>query len=1072
MLNYFFQLYYEQDNCNLFIIHFKVEDTKHLKYIKFQLDDYQKKENNGKKNKIFVFIIHIEKNYKNKDNSIIEEKKDINSYIYLEKYYSFFLSFLSEFQQITIDNLLINRNISILDLYNKQNEELIIESELLDIKAIIKKQFSTQLTQMSSSQAINLLISKLDNFDSNGILICIIDKIKNTFKNYDNLLKKYLLDYSSLEDKDFDFISYFIERLEKLISENVNNIIHELGRSGFLVSFIFEKDIPQKIKNIIIQFIENLNLSMNKIEDKIDNYFLDLKIPASRMLIQKLLNLIKNCKIDYLNKENEYRKITKKKNEKSTTKLEDVYFAKMKYIKNRLYNEELLDQSFFNEYSQDIMEDLFCLLFYKEKNILLNKKEEEFLLYLYEKKITEGNILERFLYFFLWIGSYHEIIIKFVEILKKFDKYFIDKDNNNLFLEHLKDIYEKINLPYEGDKEKEKVNGIFYKISEAIYLIITNVEKMDYIKVENLQLLCTDFKETFQAFSQFNTILNLSLRDYYSLNSISKLIEYYLKNGKNIKLDDFKLKLNNFIKYIFEEKNFISSSNIEKAKESFKEQLKITMNFSDELSMKIVVNKLLQYSKNVEYKIELINIIFDYPKLLKFSTLFFNYIFLIQPSKPKKQIKSQISENEKKDFLQNFGEIKNKFNDKILKIINKKAENNEILKEILLYVFELRIISYFEDCQKLKFIQKSPEALLIGLNFEYFKTSCNYINGQEFGKLKTLGMIFYFSYVRCYLYHFVKLQIENKNFGEIKEIHKYLMDNTELGLLLILYISNLFISYDKKKYDQYLKDETEYNWKAIISSRNDELLLFPILNYENSKHLLFSIWAKLNKNNLSEDFIKKLDIKDLSYIINFSCNEMNLKNKKGNLEESKLLTEINRIKNSFSFENIVNQKIKILFERISELKFFENLSIDLNLIFIMINFYIIGFAGNKKRFLFSLLYTDNITFLIKLLNQKNFGNLIQLINSYYEIKNFLEIKYIKENKYFPIYICNCKRWHYIENYLTDKIINCGCGLKIGGKIQNPTNIQIIFYDEKQQKEFENRQENENLENCSIKGKFL
>ena len=32
MLIYFFQLFYEKDNCNLFIIHFRVKDTKYLKY--------------------------------------------------------------------------------------------------------------------------------------------------------------------------------------------------------------------------------------------------------------------------------------------------------------------------------------------------------------------------------------------------------------------------------------------------------------------------------------------------------------------------------------------------------------------------------------------------------------------------------------------------------------------------------------------------------------------------------------------------------------------------------------------------------------------------------------------------------------------------------------------------------------------------------------------------------------------------------------------------------------------------------------------------------------------------------
>ena len=51
MLNYFFQISYDENNTNLFIIHFRIMDTKYLKYIKFQLDDFhQKKKENKKKN--------------------------------------------------------------------------------------------------------------------------------------------------------------------------------------------------------------------------------------------------------------------------------------------------------------------------------------------------------------------------------------------------------------------------------------------------------------------------------------------------------------------------------------------------------------------------------------------------------------------------------------------------------------------------------------------------------------------------------------------------------------------------------------------------------------------------------------------------------------------------------------------------------------------------------------------------------------------------------------------------------------------------------------------------------------
>ena len=108
-------------------------------------------------------------------------------------------------------------------------------------------------------------------------------------------------------------------------------------------------------------------------------------------------------------------------------------------------------------------------------------------------------------------------------------------------------------------------------------------------------------------------------------------------------------------------------------------------------------------------------------------------------------MKLQLTENEKEACLENFGEIKNKIGDKILKTINEKAEDNEILKEILIYIFELRILAYFDDCSKTKFVQNSDRELLLGLNFEYFKNAYTSINNQDYGELNNLGMIFYFT---------------------------------------------------------------------------------------------------------------------------------------------------------------------------------------------------------------------------------------------------------------------------------------------------------------------------------------
>ncbi len=1069
MLNYFFEIYYEKNNCNLFVIHFKDKHSKYLKYIKFLLDDYHKKVNENQK-KIFLFIIHIKKNKQN-----------------VEKYHSNFFSFLSEYQQITIDNIAEQKNFSIIDLYKKTNENLLLTKELFDINLIIKKEFSRQIIGMNKNCNISF-IDKLDNLSYNGILESIIKAIQNLIKNYDNLLRQFFIDYSNLKYKDDDFIRFFVEKIEKLISDNVEKLIKELVNSGYFVSFIFEKDIPEKIKKSIILFIDNINLLNLKTENNINNHLLDLKIPGSKLLFQKFYSLLKNCKNEYINKENECRKSIKKKLDTNNLKeitLEDVHFEKKQYLKSCLWNEELLSDNFFNDYYNEIIQDFFYLLFYNdEKNITINQKQLEFLLFLYNKKNTKDNLLDTFLYFFLWAGSYQEKIFKLLEIIGLLSKFFVKKNKNNNqpdILEHIISLYDSTKFEEEKNDEKkeqkeksqkEKVNEIFYKISESICETVINVNIIDYSNIDDINKLCTNLNNIYQIFSEFNTTLSLSLKKQYSINSIVKLIEYFIKEHiKKEKSIDRNI-INNFIQKLYEEYKYLLNNNINDAIKSFKEQLDIIDGLSDKLSMIIFENKLLEYYKNEDYKLEMVKILFKYPNLIKYSFLFFNYIFLLLPIKPKK-LKEKIDENEKKEYFKKFCEIKSIKTNKILMIINQEAETNEILKEILIYIFELRINSYFEDCQKNKFIQKSPIKLLIGLNFDYFKICGTNIEKQSYGELKNIGIIFYFSFIRCYLTYFVKLQLKEKELGDLNKIHEYLFNNSNsvLGKLISLYISKLFFLYDKKEYflNTYLKEE-KYNWKLSILDKNDRVQLFSIKNYENSTHLILNLWTEIiNKNELS-DSLREIEITDLSYIINFCYNEINQKmNEKKIVVNSELIEKINQIKECFNFKPKINYKIKKIFEKMSVPEFFnkEIIQSNLKLFFNMIKLYIISYTGYKEN-LTSLIFSQSVIDLIKIYysnnvyisknltksifdlfkifyNNNNYENPFVPIECFYKTNEILEEKNDK-NEDSPVYICTCGKifLSYQEQ--------CQCGLKI---------TIIVFYDENQKKKFENVNNNKN-----------
>ena len=240
-----------------------------MKYIKYQLDEFNKTVKECAK-KIFLFIIYIEKNCDVEIDKNIEDSTNISVKI-LEKYHSYFLSFLSEYNQITIDNLLEQRNISVIELFNKANEELLFINEFYDIKSVIKNEFSRQIIQIPLYKESNTIIEKLDNLEKNGALECIINKIRNIFQNYGNILRKIFFNYSSSGIKDNDFICYFIEKIVLIISYNVEKIIKELGKNNYLVPCFFDEEIPHKFKKTIFSFITNIKEEKKDINEIIND---------------------------------------------------------------------------------------------------------------------------------------------------------------------------------------------------------------------------------------------------------------------------------------------------------------------------------------------------------------------------------------------------------------------------------------------------------------------------------------------------------------------------------------------------------------------------------------------------------------------------------------------------------------------------------------------------------------------------------------------------------------------------------------------------------------------------------
>ena len=201
------------------------------------------------------------------------------------------------------------------------------------------------------------------------------------------------------------------------------------------------------------------------------------------------------------------------------------------------------------------------------------------------------------------------------------------------------------------------------------------------------------------------------------------------------------------------------------------------------------------------------------------------------------------------------------------------------------------------------------------------------MNIKNFETYKTLDMLYYIAFIRVYLFYFVDLQLKISNADDIEEMNKFHENlfniiNSNLGKLISLYIGKLFILKNEGNYfmNKYLeRKEIKFNWKnEIIKNKNEQF--FSIDNYDTSNHLLFDIWNELNTDNL-KGYIKKLDITDLSYILNCSYNEIRQKqsNNKDKLEKSKLLEEICKINDNLK----INDKTKLIIGKISDLSFFK-----------------------------------------------------------------------------------------------------------------------------------------------------
>ena len=206
------------------------------------------------------------------------------------------------------------------------------------------------------------------------------------------------------------------------------------------------------------------------------------------------------------------------------------------------------------------------------------------------------------------------------------------------------------------------------------------------------------------------------------------------------------------------------------------------------------------------------------------------------------------------------------------------------------------------------------------------------------------------------------------------------------------------------------------------------------------------------------------------------------KSERNILNSSRLLENINKVKEGFNFDNDTKAKLNKLFEKLSGPNFFDddNIKKNLKLIFFVVRMCVLGFVGYKNKFLFSSMFADKVIYLVKIFYKDCLENEMIYLKSYYEMKRYLEEEYLEKNNLYPIYACSCGRWYTIKDSngkdsLPFETKDCICGLKIGGnidKLVERENLTAIHYDENHNKLFETRIYSKNNNRDKLRGILL
>ena len=622
--------------------------------------------------------------------------------------------------------------------------------------------------------------------------------------------------------------------LNKIIDIVKNNIIKKYrNNENFLRNYFYDNNPIEEYKN---KFLKEIKI--------LDNY--------TNEVIHKEKNLLDIINENKGEKDNIYFKI-----------INDYYTI---FISN-IVNKSKKGKNLISIFTYD--------------NIDINKKILDLMVNLRFKNFNDNDIIIKMAKTINWVESYSKEILLLQKIFMKLYQ------KNSCIYQLIEDKIYNEQIKYEDRSNNNKrcipiINEGFFIFINTILRIICTEEKIYELSENDLLDILKVNNDILVDVLQLENDLNLYSEEVINLKEIIKLIElfhyYEIMNVENIKkiLKYFsnKTRFNNDSKKLCD--NFIECSNFldgklrkDKNNEDLEKFKVLSYFFLNEFQRanfedlkELILKKILKDNDLIKYSSEVIKSIIE-------DKINIDPEYMISNIDNLKKEKSNI-----------FNMIKN--------------ESNIFLDEVIMNIFESKIMIYFESIENIS--KEKENGFLFGNAMKLFEQQIQILDNislkSEGNDYNHLCKLYCVAYIKMYLDKFVFLiknkyneldeykdfmkiinEIKNKNFGKVIKIY--------ILKLLYYYLNNNLDFLNDFNFNKYNIDANKDFTSLYNNNKKDEILIkyffLPLNqdNYNNYKQKLKSFENIKNQNfkNDAQDFINSNLDCDIDTLLTISINK-------------------------------------------------------------------------------------------------------------------------------------------------------------------------------------------------------